>query len=525
MSKYFLKKIDGVDDIVKVVNKPIWGKIPDFYRDVDWNIEGKWFRCNGTDILTSTDPFGDQSLVRKFMFNGDYLDKVTGTVTAVPGGTHNHFQKSGPFDNKCLTIEDAEAGVNQLNCGVLDRTSTQSGFTISGWVRIIDNAALVGKRFNQNGTENWIQIWHVQDNVNTTTRSPSLFYSATTGQFAGSVVDTTFAFTNATPSPIIPNILNEWVYITQIIQKFSNKLYINGVLFGEYYSASTDNALGNATLFLGHNFHGTNASYKQLEVYKRELTPSEVKALYNQQLFNEVVCDGSNPAYKPFTYLSEKEKLLRIITDESGNIVKHELVKKPGYVASTDNLVKFEDGQLVDRYGKNVLSGNLNRLMHFTSNALVDITADATWATFLSTDFEFNTEKYDYILSLTNNVELIQGASNSTVMGGNVNISIGNDSVVTNAHRGYLAYNNPSLSPISSHETTITTSPLISKGFKGKFKVRCSLARYSTSVNAMHVRNYNTGGSESGSGKLSPSGQNLSTLTIYELNKASNDLV
>lgn len=520
MAKFFLKKIDGVDDLVKVVNKPIWGKIPDFYRDVDWNIDNNWYRSNGTDLLLSTDPFGDQSLLRKFMFDGTYVDKVSGTVTAVPGGTHNHFQKSGPFDTKCLTIEDAENGTNQINCGAIDRSNVQSGFTISGWVKLVDDSTLVNKRLNQTANTNWMQIWHVQDNVNTAYRSPALFYSANLGQFAGSVVDSSFTFTNGSGDALIPNILGEWIHITQIIQKFSSKLYINGVLFGEYYSTSTDNALGNATLFLGHNFHGTNASYKQVEVYKRDLSPTEVKALYNQQLFNEVICDGSNPTYKPFTYLTEKEKLLRVVTDESGNIVKYELVKKPGYIASTDNVVKYENGQLLDRYGKNVLSGSLNRLMHFSSNTLVGVTANATWGVALTADIELNTDKYDYIFMYNTGLHVNSTLAMVTNGGADINISIGNTPIVTNGHRGHTTIGSTAVI-VDIYSQVDTISPLITQGYKGKFKVRCSLARYSQDTSSVIIRNHNNAGAYSG--KLTST--NLSTLTVYELNKASNDLV
>lgn len=520
MAKFFLKKIDGVDDLVKVVNKPIWGKIPDFYRDVDWNIDNDWYRSNGTDLLLSTDPFGDQSLVRKFMFDGTYVDKVSGTVTAVPGGTHNHFQKSGPFDTKCLTVEDGELNANLINCGLIPRTNINDS-TISAWVRIIDNDLLLGKR---NGNY-WINIFKMESSLVDAgqygNRTPALYYNVNTGRFSNTAGDNITTGSSQYLETPLNNIAGEWVHVAQVVSKFTSKLYVNGVLVNELLSTIGNFYLGDATLKLGDAVFGTNCSYKQVEVYRKGLSPTEVKSLYNQQLFNEVICDGSNPTYKPFTYLTEKEKLLRVITDESGNIVKYELVKKPGYVASTDNLVKYENGQLLDRYGKNVLSGSLNRLMHFSSYTTVSVSTNATWAVGLIADLEMNTDKYDYVFIYNTGLEVVNLTTTTTHGGGDINISIGNTPIVTSGHRGYLSLGGVTAFTLDAHSQVDVTSPLISQGYKGRFKVRCAISRHNQDASGVIVRNWNNGGAYSG--KTTPT--QLSTLTVYELNKASNDLV
>ena len=387
-------------------------------------------------------------------------------------------------------------------------------------------------RYNDQGSiKSWINIWDVRGNSTDAfqSRTPGLYYSPSQyGKLSINAADntTTSTYTGAFTELRIPNILGDWVYFTQVIQKFTVKLYINGELYAEFVTKSpqVENYLGDATLYLGEaTYYSTNCSYKNIDLFKRDLTPVEIKALYNQQLFLETVCDGVGTNPKPFTYLSEREKLIRILTDESGNIVKHELVKKPGYVATTDNIVKYENGQLIDRYGKNVLSNNLNKIMHFSSNTLVSVNANSVWGTFLITDIPMDTTKYDYVFRLNTTIYTYNSSALTVLMGGNFNISIGNKPIVTSAHRGQTSFGSAVI--ISGHETVDVVSPVIDRDFKGLFKVRCSLCRSTQDATACTVENHNNAANllTAPFSKTTPT--HLSTLTVYEINKVSTELM
>jgi len=352
MSKRYLKKVTGSEDLVIVKNKPIWGKIPFKYRGVDWNIDDVWHSSIGEDLLNSTDPFGDGSLMHKWRLNGDLIDLVTGNeATAVGTLTWS----DGVFDSKCYATLDPAQGGSYIDCGTIARDG-KTEICISGWIKNNDHSGL-----DANHTSH--SVWHLtpdDDNNSGSSRQPDLEVVSNNGIFSVSNDSNTGKLSkNFSTNNSFLN--NKWIHIIQQINDNVMEIYVNGILVGKV--STSDTFLHNDGKFYIHDkWYIAGSFIQQVEMYNRMLTEHEIRELYNQQRLVIQKHDGSNANYPTFTYLEEDNKLIELTVSDDGVLDnKKALVEKPGYIYGDDNLVKVDENELIDRYGN-----KLNKVINET---------------------------------------------------------------------------------------------------------------------------------------------------------------
>lgn len=494
MAKRYLKQVDGEDKLTVVRNPPVYGKRPDYYRGVDWNINDEWYSSDGEDLLNATDPFNDGSLVHKWPLNGDVKDIVTNTSAIVNGELR--FSK-GLFGQKCYSSVSAVVGDTYLDCGIINRDSF-NGITICGWVK--NNGRKIQTHSNN--------IWHLtpdENNIGSNSRQPGVWaLSDNNSIYSSNDTESTNDMHYYTDVKDFVTIGN-WMFIMQEVTDYEVKTFINNKLHSSM--KSNEKMLQNNGRFLIHDkWHSSNIEIQLVEMYSRPLNEAERTSLYNQQRLVIRKHDGLDNNPKAFTYLEQDNKLIVTNVDDKGNIIGQELEDKFGYISNEDNLIKTVENELIDRYGKNVLGGKVNRVIQNTSYIQVSITATEdlanAWATFNQFELDMDTDKFDYVISLTNAVY-----SSSTSGGGtDINIQANGKTLVTSAH-----INNDSDSAIYSRAHTYT--PKIISGYKGKIIITGNLNKHETS--AYTVTNHDNGGVNSGR----KTGNNKSDFVVFEIYK------
>lgn len=445
MGVRYLKKIDGLTDLVVVKEKPVYGKIPTWYRGVDINLNGHWYRSVGNDIYDASDPFGDGSLLRKYNLDGDLLDTVTGTPAQAYDasglrGTNNEDSPGTPIEakfgrgimgRKCLLPTTDKAGGGYINCGELDRSKKEE-ITLS--IRIF-----IPSNYDPNiPGSNLCSLWcisndRVSDSVNA--RQPIAYYDIMHNRFE---THNNTQYTGEyfrTEVELDKSLIGTWVHYVNVITVSTFKTYINGKLVN---ITNTKDRLSfdNGELWIRDKFNNNNTILQQFEVYGRALTDDEVQVIYNQKHKDIKPCDGVGNNPDNFAYIEDNEGLIElIVADKTGELLSKKNTRGIGEIKSTDNIVMLVDDKLVDRYG------NSARLAVYGSGYL------ETFFT-VSRDTSYNNNIFIPIKKLYSNSVMFDESNNSIIIeeDGVYNINF-NDSVL---------YNVPI--PVSSSTYTIEIS-------------------------------------------------------------------
>jgi hypothetical protein len=272
-------------------------------------------------------------------------------------------------------------------------------------------------------------------------------------------------------------------------------------------------------LTLGAISHSNNITYKQVELFNKKINNEEANILLNQKDKIFTLDEG-------VVYYEENDKLLYLNTDIDGNILSKGFENKIGYNGPTTNLLSVDcNNRIVDSYGNNPFAGKINRVIQNTSTTLATITG-AGWVEFNGFELDMDTDNYDYIIALTNNVRVYGVALNAVDKGAQVNISINGNSLVTNAP---LCYNNASnlVSAANNNSfTNVTTiTPKITIGYTGKFRISANLAKYALTAGVndttwgVNSSTYNNDVNYAQNRQFSP---DKSDFIIYEIHKDNN---
>lgn len=329
-SKKYIKKIAKALTFATGTVKPSKDGVPVNYRDANWCIGDLWFSNSGVDVLNSTDTFSDHTHIRKFKFNGNTADLIENAI-ANPGSSNYHYQKDGPFDNKCLSIDlptnTIGTNTNIIDCGLLGLTT--EGLTISADIKIKPYTAALG---GYNGVSSVNQkIFGLVNTADATNyfnfmvprwrhglyvENSSLVISDGVADSKGSTKDQLNAKINFLD--------NEWHHIVVTLGKNKVSIFADGVLISsmvtQHINIPTESrlTLSDKELFAFFNI-------KNLEVFNREINQQEVLVLLNQQTFNPVVDNGKNDAPAGFNFLEQDNKILAVYADKDGKIGKFEL--------------------------------------------------------------------------------------------------------------------------------------------------------------------------------------------------------
>ena len=363
MGKRYLKKVKGDTGLTIVKNKPVYGTIPVKYRDVDINLNGEWYNNIGADIYDSADPFGDGSLLRKYSLDGNLIDTVTGVeataydasaiaVETDIGVPTTPRYGNGVFGRKCLAPSTSKIGGCYINCGVIDRGGSEE-ITMSGWIYANESSNMnLLNRNGDGGLDQWRGMWGISpdtDDNNYNSRQPNLYYNNIekilnpNNDINGGNVYKNYRYDS--------DFIGHWHHIVQVVTKHTLKLYVDGVLVdsGSFKESCLFN---NGELWIRDKYYSSTSYLQQIEVYNRELTSEEVITLYNQQHKDIVPCDGVGNHPKNFVYITENNELVELeVSDTTGEVLGKSTTRGYGEIKPDDNLVKFEDGKLVDRYG------------------------------------------------------------------------------------------------------------------------------------------------------------------------------
>lgn len=497
MGKKYLYMQGGSDKFKSL--PPIYGKIPLRYRDRHHIINGKAYVCSGPDLVSNIDPLMDNTLVAKFRLDGNFTNIAPGsngiTLQAVDS-TRVYFEKSGPFASKALNFYPMDVVSTNNNLAItnyIDDTVFSNGVGVSVLIKINDFFNLASMldsttvaTANSNKLAELFRFTTDISSDNTsaenTIRNPALFIDVTNGSLLSNR-SVKYNILNNQTAPLylvnkgfsIANYSDKWLHLAYTTDDVSEKLFIDGEMIYEMVSDKGElkDILGYFTL--GSGKLSNNISYKQLELYNKKLTDRDVRVLFNQRQESFIVDEG-------VVYYEENNKLMYLNTDNDGNILSKGFEDKLGYNGNDKNLLSVNaNGEIIDSYGNNPFAGKINRVLQNTSNTLSTV-INTGWGVFNSYDLDMDTDKYDYVIALTNNVRVYGVPQNGLDRGALINISINGSSLVTNAPVGYNnASNLVTAANNNSYSNVTTLTPKITSGYVGKFKLNGSIAKYGTS--------------------------------------------
>jgi len=148
------------------------------------------------------------------------------------------------------------------------------------------------------------------------------------------------------------------------------------------------------------------------------------------------------------------------------------------------------------------LANGIRRIVHHNNYNRID-TDSTDYSEIIGTRFDYNTDKYNYIITTTHSVN--SGDNSDTGGGTNIQLQIGGAAVVSSGHRGYDMQH-------GSYLTNVLTSNIITSGFTGNYYTRTLIAAYE-SGKAIH--NHDNGGANSPNDEQ----DNRNVITITELYK------
>lgn len=494
MPKKYLYMQNGSDKFKPL--PPIYGKVPLRYRDRHHIINGDVYDCTGNDLLTSIDPLGDNSLVAKFRLDGNFTNIAPGSnnITLSPvDSTRVYFDKSGPFNSKALNFFPMDLTTlsnNMVISNYIANTVFKDGLTVSMFIKLNSqfnlNSLLDSSVSTTANSNKFTEIFRITTDISSdifsaenTIRNPALYFSNIDGTiFTDRSVKYNILNNQSTPTYLanktcsISNYSDKWIHLVYTADNYNEKLIIDGEVI--FDNASTKGEFKDIVGYftLGSLKLSNNISYKQVELFNKKINDVEAITLLNQK----ARVFAKDPSV---VYYEENQKLMYLNTDEDGNILSKGFEDKIGYNGQDKNLISLdENGKLVDSYGNNPLAGKVNRILQNTSYTLANITG-AGWVPYNTYEFDMDTDEYDYIIVLTNNVKVYGVPINNTDKGAQINVSLNGTSIVTNSP---LCYNNASnlvsAANNNSFANVTTISPKITNSFKGKFKLEASIAKY-----------------------------------------------
>lgn len=533
MGKKYLYMQNGSDKFKSL--PPIYGKIPLRYRDRHHIIGDKVYDCTGSDLLTSIDPLKDNSLIAKFRLDGNFTNTAPGSnkLTLSPWDSSRiYFEKSGPFGSKGLNFypfDTVTINSNLLLSSWITNTVFKDGFTISMFIKLNNMNALYGGSY-----PDWACIFRVTtdligDNfsVDNTVRMPSLYFKNSGGNLILTNRSVVYnILNNQTPLTYlnenkveIANYEDRWLHLVYTSDSYSEKILLDGELVSEIVSTRGEFKVPTGILLLGAKTNSNNITYKQVELFNRKINNEEANILLNQKDKVFSLDDG-------VVYYEENNKLLYLNTDADGNILSKGFEAKIGYNGPDTNLLSLDsNNRIVDSYGNNPFAGKINRVLQNTSYTTATMNS-AGWAEFNGFELDMDTDNFDYIIALTNNVRVYGVPINSTDKGAQVNISINGNSLVTNSPLCYInASNLVSGANNNSFANVTTITPKITIGYVGKFRISGNLAKYASSIDVSDINwmvTVNTNSNDVNYAQNRQHANNKSDFIIYEIHKDNN---
>lgn len=216
-------------------------------------------------IVSNTSPFGDDSLLLKWEFNGNFTD-----TTGDHDGTNTNvgFDSNGTFNSSCGVFSNGNSFVKSslyLNAGMTISFFFKDGFAISN-----EDTTNVSNRISVYGT--------INTNGRITVRSRSRNGTHGSGSYF---------YRKVRIKGFDPTIFNHVVIRINALNDYG--LFINGV----EHEFTVDAQSGSLATPQGHftvgryDYNGTtyykNGLIDQVEVYSRILTEAEINMLYVQQ--------------------------------------------------------------------------------------------------------------------------------------------------------------------------------------------------------------------------------------------------
>jgi len=468
----YLKKVKGIDKPIPVRNKPIFGNPEEsssLLRQTDFLLKGVWFNNTGVDMRDNFDPFNDGSLIHTWLNNNiDGTDEIGDLNAAVRGTTFTMIDDEiygrkaikSLSGNDCLLVENA----NFLKNGQPFTISYVGNKDMS--ISFSYNDAMTGTRwgFGSKGLSAYQCESITLDNSH----------------------------------------LNEFNVVTVTYDGLNTSIYINGLLKGTKSEApyGTHNSIPSFVIGTGVWTYANkptsslNTIQGNVRVFNRSLNADEVLIDANKQLMDFTPC---NPE---ISYLNNDGKLLEVEIDNDGNLV--DLNYNEFFPQMVMDSAQFKEIQAKEV----IVPGMVRRAIQHTSGLNGNSTVTGEWAPFNMFDFEFNTDKYDYIISITNAVSY----TNSDAGGGvDINISIDGENIVTSGHLGHT---NPRT--VSDYLRSHLYTPKLTRGHVGKKKIVCAITPYNSTCTSAGV--WDNGGDSSG-GRESPTTKAKSDLIIFEIYK------
>jgi hypothetical protein len=234
-------------------------------------VDGSLGAVTTSGLVSSTDPFGDGSLVHKYELNGNITATIGTSGTIAVGVTYDGTNKFGTNSAKFGSATTDRIGLNH--------TYYNPQMSISGWVKI--------------GTiSSWVSFfWSKRGGNNDAYKGFSMGLKSDGSWYSDFDSDSAVYSLNGTDT-ITPN---TWTHVVQIIDTASQKVqvYIDKVLIfdsttsGENFDwDNTDNVNTRGYWVLGNSNttgdQGLNGYIDQVEFYNKALSASEVNTLYTQ---------------------------------------------------------------------------------------------------------------------------------------------------------------------------------------------------------------------------------------------------
>ena len=520
-NKRYPKKVNGVTNLTRSINPPYFGGMPFIYKDTDWNIDGVWYSNNGIDTNSTLDPFGDGSLHRRWIFDGDGTEVVTNTPASYRNGVKYKFV-TGLFGRQALYVPYHPNKTNELiYLGEVPATPTGDRTTCA-WVKL-------DKLRSDDYTIPWMLSL---DNSGLTDKLAGFIATALNGNPTVTAINSIgtdpgakVEFTKAVDSGVErfledDDIENIWLHVAIMTTRDTITVSVNNYRLDTVSHVSGMNNINGVMVVMSNRpIYNGGFTIQQLEIYNRVLTPLELQQVANQQMLDVVTHDGKetsagvfNPP--PFTYLEEYDGIVELEVGSTGNIINKRTVRPEGRLPKDANLVHSENGELLDTYGDNPLGGMLRRIVQNTSTTLVETTTAGVLFPFNTFDFSFDTTKYSYIVELTAGV--YKGTDPAGTSGAALNIKIGGNSKVTSGGIGLGAVN-------ANYDIKSIRTDLITNGLNGLLQVTGNISSYSP-ADGIVVSNRLIG-------QTAPTAiddleartdDNKSTITIYEFYKGGS---
>lgn len=537
----YLFKIVGEEKLSVSKKPPIYGIVPKEYRDRHFFKDGFYHSCNGKDLINSTDPFKDGSLIAKWLM--DSKDDNSFTIPNVAPGTNFidlnyndsykiNIEKSGPFGTNAINLfqnfDYKDNSNHGLYSGNISNSLFKGGYSFSFFVKIEDfsNNAIVSTtqeifRFGISAS--------TDNPSNDNNRNPGLFINREGNlEFdIGTINDSSTSDSNKdgwikTKNNFVltNNVFDKWLHIGISIDPYCCRLYVNGECVIESITNKHKHSLSSGMIILGSNFYGSSVSYKLLEVYNRVLLKEEFNTLYNQKEPLFIKHDGvSNPV---ITYIEKNNKLLCVDVNDDGDVIKTTYKEKIGN-PDKNYIYLDSDNNLADSFNNNPLAGKINRVLNYDSSIGVEVSAPYVYVPFITMSLEMDTDKFDYIIQLTNSVASLNLDGTSNGHGANINIDINGVSIVNNNHR--------CCGTTSTYQDAVTVSPRITSGFpKDIYSINGSIGRYNCSsslsykvTNGMVVNTvYDSSKPVRDVLSRNTNNSKKSTFIVYEIHKDNN---